>query len=1129
MRLLIRFCCLAGRDSCIRGDYGYTNGERFGATPPSPAADVVQKGQTLMRLPWRESRLLCCVGAVCWLAGLVGAEGVASTRPRGAALHRVAGNILKNSSFEQNWFNRKFAMRRRFLLLHGSDMGVGEQDGHIDHWRFRGVAAPECWETQVSRSGARSVRFDRAGSASQLVRFAGEQYWKAGGAFYSKFIPMAGRLAIQLNRRPIVVGAWCRTEGVPEGREPELVVSVQSAMRKNYESTAEISTGKCRASVPFSAGSHGWEYRQVKIVPKPLAPPNAEGPDVRDAGDDEALAMEAGDDITVEVRHPEYEGTPWWVTVQVVSKGGIVWFDDLSCVEPPDASQPNRITNGGFEAVGEDGWPAGWSRPVQWGWFRNRYYAFTGWSHWKQKQSRGSAELDWHLAFRGTHALRSRVLPGDSFAVHSAPIELNQDAARPIEARAMVKADNLRTLEIMAQDESGRWLPQGDFLGDDMEEPGHYNFGTTGSGTYDWSCVRKYFSPRKPVKSMRLFLCARGFDGAIVEKNLVGTVWFDEVQVFEHGASREPKPSRPEASSPDWPVRILDIDLGDRLWGRNVVKVLLEFREYQKTAERIEKTTLHLRLTSPSGKTTDSDRSVARILQKPTETDPKGYAVLSAAYRVKELCKSWKEQYELQVQVIPPMVGDVLPGPSFHFGTPSELISAGVSAYYLHPDESLTVYANLNVSRESFGEIDHCEVAITGGSDVKKAIRIDDPAVILKPQRSPDYVNARHLLQVKLDSEGFTMQPWREPVLDNTATIRLYGKAEGKPTLIAEGAPVRFGFMEKIPKPDLPETITKTAVNERGFITINGKPYFPVYWTPHFGILPEANYPPTRFGYKAVNLMSIVCPKEEASDEAVKAALLKQIEDVKGDPKLFQYELGDGEMQLQGRGWQQRLQQCRRAIEWIREADPDHLINGPVSWLIGHPRHNATMKHFVPHWDVIGVEASFEHQPKVNEFAKPFMRERKTAVLVGLETYFYQSNRTLRWRGYRSLLNGATGIGLCPSGMMQSRPDKVNYLRGLNGEFRGLAPLITAPEPAAKLSVSSPAVETMERVYDGKRYVIAVSDAGVGEGGVSFRFPADEKYATVKVLFEGRVVKPADTGFVDHFAKPRTVHVYELR
>jgi len=274
--------------------------------------------------------------------------------------------------------------------------------------------------------------------------------------------------------------------------------------------------------------------------------------------------------------------------------------------------------------------------------------------------------------------------------------------------------------------------------------------------------------------------------------------------------------------------------------------------------------------------------------------------------------------------------------------------------------------------------------------------------------------------------------------------------------------------------------------------------------------------------------MDTVCPKEAASDEDAKAELLRKIEEVKNDPKFFQYELGDGEMQLQGGGWQERVERCKQAIEWIRQADPNHLINGPVSWLVGHPHHNSAMKHFVPDWDVIGVEASFEHQPKVNEFAGPLMKERRTAVLVGLETYFYQSNETLRWRGYRSLLNGATGVGLCPSGMMQSRPDKVNYLRGLNGEFRGLAPIITAPEPQVKLTVSSTAVETMERIHVGKRYVIAVSDRGTGQETVSFSFPADDRYASARALFENRVIKLTEEGFTDDFLRPRTVHVYEL-
>ena len=101
--------------------------------------------------------------------------------------------------------------------------------------------------------------------------------------------------------------------------------------------------------------------------------------------------------------------------------------------------------------------------------------------------------------------------PGDNLAVASAPIALNQDRPHPLEARAMVRCDSLRGLELMAQDESGEWLPQGDFLGDDMEDdPAFYDMGTTGAGDSGWQMVRKYFSPRKPVKSVRLFLCARG-------------------------------------------------------------------------------------------------------------------------------------------------------------------------------------------------------------------------------------------------------------------------------------------------------------------------------------------------------------------------------------------------------------------------------------------------------------------------------------------------------------------------------------------------------------------------------------------------------------------------------------------
>jgi hypothetical protein len=1050
------------------------------------------------------------IAAMLFLAPAWRPRSAAADLPTGAhpaaeapRFHRLPGNLVKNAGFEHDWVHRAFAQRRRFLLLQASDMGVGEADGHVDHWRLRGAEPPGCWDTTAARSGSRSVRFDQAGQASQLLRFAGEQYWRAGGAYYAEFLPMEQRLAEQLARRPIVVGAWCRTAGVAAGAEPQLVVTIDSAVRETYESRKAVSRSRTTRAVSFSPGTHDWQYREVRIDPKAAA-----GAEPHRLG-----------------------AAPFFVSVALVARGrgGTVWFDDVSCVELPDPAQPNRLANAGFESLDAEGWPAGWSRPVPWTWFRNTYYSWTGWSHQDRRTFRGGAAADRALSFGGNCCLRLTVLPGDNFAVAGAAVTLNQPAPRPIEVRAMVKADNLRTLEIMAQDEGGRWLPQGDFLGDDMEEPGAYNFGSTGCGTYDWSCVRKYFSPRKAVRSLRLFLCVRGFDGRIVGRNLVGTVWLDEVQLFEHGVREDQLPAgsvprQPQAAEPLFrDFRAVDVDVGDRLWGRNLVRVTMELSGPQ-AAGVVGRTELEATCVPPGGR---ASRSVGqtRIIRAPTAAEPRGLAVATAPVDVGALCASWQQQYRLRLALKPPAPEQHRQIGEFLFGTPSSLLEPGASGYYLYPDEQLTVYARLNVARGSFAQLGRCDFVLAGAGKERTIARLSDFSRLPAPQTAPDYIDTRNLVQAGLGSEGLTVHPWDEPVRDLAAGVRLYGKDK----LLAQTQPIRFGFVQRPPKPAFPERIEKTGVNDRGLLTVNGEVYFPVFWTPHFGVCPEANWPPTRFGFKAVDLTKIVYSKGRMPDEEVKDTLLARIGEVRDDPKLFQYELGEGEMQLQGPGWQERLEWCKRAIGWIRAADPNHVINGPASWLVGHPDHDTAMQAFVGEWDAIGVEASFEAVPEIRRHARPRRKQRPTAVLVGLETYFYQPGHVLRWRGYRALLNGAAGVGLCPSGMMQSRPDKVNFLRGLNGEFRGLAPILAAEEPRQKLAVGSGLVETTERLLGGRRTVIAVrgrDDAGPIH--VRFALPPGTGCSRVKVRFEGRTIQPTQKGFEDEFRRPHTVHVYEL-
>lgn len=1010
------------------------------------------------------------------LAGLAGARREAAAQEAGVS-GKPAANLVKNASFEHDWFHHAFAQNRRFLLLHTSDLGMAEADGRVDYWNLFQSDPVAVWDTTGCRSGSRSLRFSGPGQATHRVRFAGEQNWRSGGAHYAGFLPMVKSLAVHVARRPIRVGAWCRTEGVPAGKEPLLAITAQCLVRADLESVNGVVEGAVDKSVRFTAGTHGWEYREIRIDPA------------------------------------ELKGPVHWLVISLAAQGGTVSFDDVTCVEDPVL--PNRQPNTGFEAAGADGWPEGWGKPRLWPWWRNDYYLFTGWSHEKKADFRGGAEPDRLLTASGGRSLRMTVYPGDNLGVAGPAIPLEQDRPRPIEVRAMVRADSLRGLEIMALDETGAYLPQSDFLGDDMEDnAGFYNMGTTGAGTYDWQQVRKYFSPRKPVKSLRLVLCARGFDGVITERNRVGVVWWDDVQVFDHGGGAAAAPQPPPAAPP-FRFRVTDLDLGDRLWGKNRLVAAVELPD-AAAEQQFRQVQAEVRLAGPRG-AAQTLAVRAEVLQAPAPGAP-GHGRLVAEYRVEDLCARWTEQYRLTLRL-----GTV--SAVFPFGTPSRVLTGGVSAYYAHPDERVTVYGQLNVARDSLAELSRCEIAGSRPEGELKLLDTRDFAGLDRPQTGPKYLDTARLVRVEVPVAGAKAHPWQEPARDHRVTVRLLRKDGSE---LARTEPLEFGFMQPVPRADLPP-VQRTAVDRRGYLTVNGRPYFPVYWTPHFGIAKEANYPARLFGLKSVDLTPLVYAKKAAPDAEVKVKLLARIAEVKNDPQLFQYVLGEGEMQLQDAGWRERAGWLKTAAAWIREADPNHLISGPESWLVGHPGHNEAMGAFIPHFDVIGVEASFEEVPRLQQFARPLMKERSTGVLVGLETYYYQPLSVLRWRGYKALVEGAAGVGLCPSGMLEAKPDRVNFLRGLNAEFRGLADVITAPEPTTRITTDQPVIQTLERLHQGRRYLVAVRNRDTaGSLRVRFTLPSGAAARQARVRFEGRSLPVSSGAFEDRFPVPMTVRVYEL-
>ncbi|MBT9588845.1 hypothetical protein IV102_36255 [bacterium] len=976
-----------------------------------------------------------------WLAfSLLGCTPSAEPAPAGEKVAWVEHsatpppslNLLLNPGFEEDWYNRSFAEQRRFLLLQASDIGMGDQDGKVDHWTVSEPDPGKFWDLEVAHSGRRSLRFQVPGQASQRLRWVGQNGWQVGGAHYGGFLPMAAGLAQQVRRRPIVVGAWCKTQGATAA--PRLKVDFMMQDRPKWEVSPLGTPAQQSRSADFEGGSHDWQYREIVVTPSP-------GPPVH------------------------------FVVVSVEAPSGGAWFDDVTVVEKPLASEVNLVPNGGFEV-------GAWSAPQLWRWMRNEYYTFTGWTHEDSKKWRGQAVIDPLVHYSGRASLRFSVFPGDNFAVASAPIQLAQKRAQPLEVRAVVRADQLRSLEIMAQDEHGKWLPQGDFVGDDMENnPALYNMGTTGSGSYDWICVRKFFSPQQPLSSVRLFLCARGFDGERVPKNHVGTVWWDDVQLYQHGDD----PGQPVKQVAGSAVAGLDgrvgVDLGERLYGDNQLTLTLPGPARAR-----------LKLVAPDGGQHESSAS--------------GSGRLVLPYRVDKLCTGPDKQYKLHLSV---EQGGSTHQADYAFGTPTALVECEVDRYFAYPDEKIEVVQRLNLSSRELAKVERIEL-LGSGRPLSSLTGTQAAALGGRPRSLPDFVDGRGTLAFSLSSCQSKVHPWNEPTRDLALVSRL--QVAGK--VLAQSAPVAVGFMEKIPPPQFPARITTTKVDPRGYLRINDRPYFAVYWTPNFDRVFEGNYPPRLFGYPSVDLNDL--PRDK---------VLQKVAEARANPKFFAYELGDGEMQLQGAGWPLRLQAVKKAMGWLREADPQHLINGPESWLVGHPGHQQAMKIFMPLYDVIGVETSFDEVPQ----PRPFRESgHACAVLAGLEAYYYQPVEGLRWRGYRSIYEGCAGVGLCPSEMLKARPAHVNYLRGLNGEFRGLEAVFTAPEPAARVSAQG-SVQLFERVLEGRHYLFALSAPEAR--GFPLKVTFQGVTGPIKVRGEGRSLK-AEGSFSDTFAGPRTVHVYEF-
>lgn len=354
--------------------------------------------------------------------------------------------------------------------------------------------------------------------------------------------------------------------------------------------------------------------------------------------------------------------------------------------------------------------------------------------------------------------------------------------------------------------------------------------------------------------------------------------------------------------------------------------------------------------------------------------------------------------------------------------------------------------------------------------------------------------------------------------------------------------------------------------NANGFLTVDGKPYFPVgMYTlqdkdgkDHDAVLREASeagFNTTVF--YASNLQGVmplldaahrngirafIYPTPPFSVAGVETTLANAAKDIaakKDHPALLGWYLVD-EPEGIGKG---AVDKTRELYQIVREADPDHpcslVIMSPgaaakyractdIMWIDPYP---------IPHAPVTYVTDCVAGAVKAVEKDKPVWAIPQafdwamwhTGKINGVHRPTPEEERCMT---YLALVHGAKGIiywaHTASKYYIRDYPDHWAYMKKLAGELHDLSPVLLTPDADVKVSLSpqNAPVDTMVKRLNGKTYVFTVNhDAKACTARISL--PGSNASRPVEVLFEQRSVNVEKGSWTDDF-KPLEVHVYRV-
>ncbi len=785
-------------------------------------------------------------------------------------------------------------------------------------------------------------------------------------------------------------------------------------------------------------------------------------------------------------------------------------------LEAADPSAPNLLPPGDFEATVAGDWPEGWSRPEKYRYFPGAlYYLFNTW-HNGPAENRGVVARDTLIPHRGSASLKMIVPSGDEVQVLSAPIALNQTEARLIEVSAWIRTDQLNMLQIDGMSESGERLDGFNFI----------HKAPVSIGTDGWRLLRQVFRPRRAVRSLRVVLAARGVNGYTLgdtgstpQANATGTIWWDDVRVFEPESTAAELSARGVRMSPaasTSPARrtpfLENLDVGERRFGTNRMNAVVV------NAGPARRMSLLWRFTTPQGRTFEQ-RSSYRAFAAGEK------ATLSLRYVLPPTLLAAYTEHKGTVSLVEGD-GRTLGSSEVWFSTWSTPIDLELGSLYLAPEQKQFVRLNLGFTAETMASMARVRLDVirrrSGEILSSRTIAAGPEAVLGQRLRIPvelreDFTN---LLLADLDVSSLPVQPYAQPERQWLIRATVLDR-NGSEVFAALSQPfcrqARVGAQSGV---------SSVRIGRGNLLRVNDEPFLP--WAAVYGHVPvydgssgedasryldlralppwsiydgftSKGYTRAAGGFNSTRYVASSITDRKALEKAwtdgnllassvfVTPGPVYSVEDLAkasgGRPAMnaslafirtapMAVSVAPGIEEAFGLFHlitKAEITGLRSVVDEIRAA-----TGKPV--MVGHGGYwNRFEFERVPFFDIYDPETEPLYPANLHTDLMPLIAgQEKTAWL---RPQMYEDVPYERWRfhAYVELMRGARGFQIAHG------PGDASLFRGLGGELEGLKPALWSEDPGPPLRIT-PQIEHWTRRANGRTYIMAATTRGLTFG-----------------------------------------------